>query len=123
MATSPRHLPPMSLGRNVYSGRRAEPLSAMPNGIRERTVAPHGVSTPESQDTPEPRQTLHVALIISAKNYVSFCDFVQKNLRVVTPPGCDFDVAVNVLPDMDGMVNFDQYGKPTTITLGKVGLE
>ena len=111
----------MSLGRDVYSGRRAEPLPAVPDGIRERPVAPNGVSTPEGGYPTPARRELHIALIITAKNYKGFCDFVQKNLRVVAPP--EFDVSVNVLPDMDGMVDFDQYPKPTTIILGKAGSE
>jgi hypothetical protein len=86
-------------------------------------VAPNGVGTPEGGHTAPTRPTVHVALVISAKNYISFCDFVQKNLRIMTPPGSDFDVAVNVLPDMDGMVDFNQYEKPASITLGKVGPE
>ena len=105
------------------TGRRTEPLSAVPDGIRERPVAPNGVSTSESQDAPEPRPTLHIALIIAAKQYRGFCDYVQKNLRVIPPKGFNGETVITVLPDMDGMVDFDQYPKPTTIILGKAGSE
>jgi hypothetical protein len=88
------------------------------DGVPEHTVAPDRSSEATSEHPAGARNAVSIALHVPDKQFVSFSKWVAGHIRVVAPEGVE--VSVVVLPEVDGEVDFDQYRKPATLTIGKV---
>jgi hypothetical protein len=96
-------------------------MPTVPDGIPEHTVAPNGERKAENQGPDAAhRERVRIALIIPVAQYASFSKFVTKHVRVIMPEWWGDGAELYVLPDLgEEFVDFDQYGKPPTITIPK----
>lgn len=118
MVTNPKPLRPLSINRGVYRGIAAKTMPAVPLRVPERVVASDGVGPTEGPGPAETHEDgVYVALIVPNPQFASFSKWVAGNIRVVGTN--DVDVHIIVLPEMDGDVDFDQYRKPASLTIGK----